>query len=56
MRLRFERCRESGNPDWTGRPDVVPRAGRGTEEVVVAFTAGVELVLNFCSSRKVTLD
>lgn len=56
MRLRFERGRVSGCPEWTGKPDVVPRAGGGAEEVVVAFTAGVELALNFCSSRKVTLD
>lgn len=55
VRLRFERRRVSGSPDWTARLDVVPRAGAGPEEVVVAFGAGVELVLDFCSSRKVTL-
>lgn len=55
VRLRFERRRVSGSPDWTARLDVVPRAGAGPEEVVVAFGAGVELVLDFCRSRKVTL-
>lgn len=45
----------SDSPDWTARLDVVPRAGAGPEEVVVAFGAGVELVLDFCRSRKVTL-
>lgn len=46
----------SGSPDWTARLDVVPGAGAGPEEVLVAFGAGVELALDFCRSRKVTLD
>lgn len=58
MRLRFERRRVSGSPDWTARLDVVPGAGAGPEEEEeeVAFGGGAALELDFCRSRKETLD
>lgn len=57
VRLRFERRGGSGEPDWTARLDFVSGAGAGpVEEAVNIFEAGAELALDFCRSRKVTLD
>lgn len=46
----------SGSPDWTARLDVVPVAGAGPEVEEVGFGGGVALELDFCRSRKETLD
>lgn len=46
----------SGCSEWTARLDVGPGAGLGPEEVVVALGAGLELALDFCRSRRVTLE
>lgn len=55
--LRFERRRVSGSADWPARLDVVPGAGGGPEEEEeVVFGGGAALELDFCRSRKETLD
>lgn len=54
MRLGFERI--SGKPDRSAWADTVAAATAGVEENVFALAAGAALVLDFCSSRKVTLE
>lgn len=52
MRLGFERM--SGKAARSAWPDTA--AAAGVEENVLALAAGAALVLDCCSSRKVTLE
>lgn len=54
MTVRLERRRVSGCSEWTARLDAGPVTGPA--ELVVAFGVGLELVLDFCRSRKEILD
>lgn len=52
--VRLERRRVSGCSEWAARLEAGPVAGPA--ELVVAFGVGLELVLDFCRSRKEILD